>query len=122
MRVVRVAYIVLGTVSLVLGVVGIFVPLLPTTPFLLLTAYCYSRSSTKYYNWLISQPRLGKYILDYNRDRTIPFHVKVISLSLLWASILYCTVFVLDNILLRLTLLAIVGGVTVHIVSLKSKR
>jgi uncharacterized membrane protein YbaN (DUF454 family) len=57
--------ILIGWTSVILGVLGIFLPLLPTTPFLLLEAACFVRSRPRFYNWLVNPPKLGKYILHY---------------------------------------------------------
>ena len=79
-----------GSLSLALGVAGIFVPLLPTTPFLLLSAALYMRSSPRLYDWLLRQPCLGAYIRDFRENRAIPLRAKVVSVVLVWLSIGYC--------------------------------
>lgn len=81
-----------GVVSLALGVAGIFLPLLPTTPFLLLSAWLFVRSSPRLYDWLMSHPRLGEYIRNFREERAIPLRVKVISVSLIWLTIGFCIV------------------------------
>jgi hypothetical protein len=68
---IRLVLMVIGTVSLGIGVVGIFVPVLPTTPFLLLAAACYARASTRLYGWLISRPALGPVIIEWRRSRSL---------------------------------------------------
>ena len=65
-------YIALGTLSLALGILGIFLPLLPTTPFLLLTAALYFKSSPRLYNWLLNQKHLGPYIRNFRENNAIP--------------------------------------------------
>ena len=82
--IVRVLLLSAGTVSVVLGVVGIFLPILPTTPFLLLAAACYVRSSNKFYTWLVSHPVLSKYILAYLDGQGIPRKAKYYTLSVMW--------------------------------------
>ena len=111
-----------GSFSLGLGIIGIFLPLLPTTPFLLLTAYCYLRSSPKLYRWLINQPQIGQYIINFNTYQIIPIKAKVSSISLLWTSILFCIFYVTELLWLRVLLLLIAIGVTIHILSFKSKK
>ncbi|RLA39588.1 MAG: DUF454 domain-containing protein [Gammaproteobacteria bacterium] len=81
---VRVLLFGLGSLSLVLGVVGIFLPLLPTTPFLLLAAGCFVRSSDRFYGWLISHPVLSKYILAYLDGSGIPRKAKYYTLLTMW--------------------------------------
>lgn len=121
MSLVRVLCIVLGSISLVLGIIGAFVPLLPTTPFLLLTAFLYMRGSPRCYNWLMRQPMLGKYIRDYRENKVIPLRAKIISLTLLWISISYCILYVIPLWPVKALLAMIAAGVTFHILSFKSK-
>ncbi len=118
---VRILCIVLGSVSLVLGVIGAFVPLLPTTPFLLLTAFLYMKGSQRCYVWLMRQPVLGKYIRDYRENKIIPLRAKIISLTLMWGSMAYCAVYVIHQWPVRILLAMIAIGVTMHILSFKSK-
>ncbi len=73
-----------GSISMALGISGIFLPLLPTTPFLLLAAACYVRSSDKFYNWLIAHPVLSKYILAYLNGEGIPRRAKYYTLLTMW--------------------------------------
>ena len=89
----RYLLMVLGSVALALGVAGIFLPLLPTTPFLLLAAALYFRSSPRLYDWLLSHRHLGPYIRNFRENRAIPLRVKIVSVSLVWVTLLYCTFF-----------------------------
>jgi uncharacterized membrane protein YbaN (DUF454 family) len=84
---VRYALLGVGWLSVALGVIGIFVPVLPTTPFLLLAAACFVRSSRRFYLWLVEHPRLGPWISDYLEGNGMPRKAKVYTLSLMWASI-----------------------------------
>ena len=110
----------IGTVSLVLGVIGIFLPVLPTTPFLLLSAALYLRSSRRLYNWLLSHRHLGPYIKNFYEKRAIPLRVKIVSVSLLWITLLYCAFFVASAWWMRILFIAIAAGVTVHILGYKT--
>ncbi|BAU75349.1 YbaN family protein [Metapseudomonas furukawaii] len=85
----RMILLVVGWLSVVLGVIGIFVPVLPTTPFLLLAAACFVRSSRRFYFWLVEHPRLGPWIRDYLEGQGIPLKGKVYTLVLMWASIAF---------------------------------
>ena len=84
---IRYALLTIGWLSVVLGVVGIFLPVLPTTPFLLLAAACFVRSSKRFYLWLVGHPKLGPWIRDYLDGNGLPLKAKVYSIGLMWASI-----------------------------------
>jgi uncharacterized protein len=114
--------IILGTSSLAVGIAGIFVPILPTTPFLLLTAACYARSSKRFYNWLISNRLFGDYIRNYLERRGIPVKVKASSLALLWISIGCSAAFATDTLWVRIILIVIAIGVTTHVLFLRTLR
>ena len=73
----RAVLLVVGTASLLIGLIGIVLPILPTTPFLLVTAACYARASTRLYRWLIGQRSLGPIITEWRRSRSLPPGVKV---------------------------------------------
>jgi uncharacterized protein len=109
--------IVAGSLSLILGVIGIFVPLIPTTPFLLLTAACYLKSSPKLYQRLISNKYIGSYIINYREKKIIPLRAKIFTLVLLWGTMSYCIFFLIDILWLRILLGCIAVGVTVHVLS-----
>ncbi len=111
----------LGTVSLGLGILGIFLPLLPTTPFLLLTASLYVKASPKAYQWLIDQPHLGKYIRNYREHKIIPLRAKVASLGLMWGSMLCCILFWVPYGWLKAVLGLVAVLITWHILSFKSR-
>ncbi|HJU74440.1 MAG TPA: YbaN family protein [Gemmatimonadaceae bacterium] len=110
----RVALLLCGTLSLGLGLLGIVVPLLPTTCFLLLAAWCYARSSQRLYNRLLTARLIGPYLQRYRDSRVIPPKVKTAALVMMWITIGYA-VFTYPNVWVRLTLLAIAIGVTIHL-------
>lgn len=83
----RYCLLTIGWLSVALGVLGIFLPLLPTTPFLLLAAACFMRSSKRFYLWLVEHPRLGPWIRDYLAGEGIPRKAKIYAISLMWVSI-----------------------------------
>ena len=117
----RTALLICGSLSLGLGVLGIFVPLLPTTCFLLLAAWCYARSSPRLYEKLLATRWIGDYLRRYRDERAIPRPVKTASLVMMWITIGY-SVFVFPNIVVRAVLLAIAIAVTVHLVKLPTAR
>lgn len=116
----RIVYIILGTISLVLGILGIFLPLLPTTPFLLLTAALYFRGSPELYDWLMNHKYLGPYIRNYRENKAIPLRAKIISVTLVWATMSYCIIFVAPYLWLKIILFLIASGVSYHILSFKT--
>jgi len=87
--VVRYLLLAIGWLSVALGVLGIFLPVLPTTPFLLLAAACFARSSPRFHAWLIHHPRLGPWIRGYLDGEGIPLKAKAYAIGLMWASILF---------------------------------
>lgn len=116
----KLLYLLLGTLCLILGIIGIFLPVLPTTPLLLLTAFCYYRGSSRMYDWLMSHPKLGPYIRNFREHRMIPRRVKAYILTMLWLSLLFCA-YILHPIWLKFLMIAIAIGVTIHILSYKSE-
>ncbi|TET92265.1 DUF454 domain-containing protein [Candidatus Aerophobetes bacterium] len=108
-----------GTFSLGLGIVGILLPLLPTTPFLLLAAACYARSSERLNNWLLNNRWFGNYLRNYWKGKGIPLKVKVLSISFLWITIGYSALFVVQILLGKIILVIIAIGVTIHILSIR---
>jgi uncharacterized membrane protein YbaN (DUF454 family) len=109
-----------GILAVGLGVVGIFVPLLPTTPFLLLAAACFARSSPRLHAWLLNNRWFGSYIRHYREHRAISLPAKVVSLALLWGVIGYTAIAVVTALWLRVLLAAIAIGVTIHLLGLKT--
>ena len=84
---VRVALWTCGSIALLLGIVGIFLPGLPTTPFVLVAAACYARASEPFYRWLIANPAFGPLIIEWRRHRSMPHRVKWLALTLMSLSI-----------------------------------
>ncbi len=125
-RVIRAFLLVAGTISLVFGAIGIVVPILPTTPFLLLAAACYLRSSERMHKWLLGNRWFGEYIRNYQEGKGIPLKTKIVAISFLWVTIICSAFLILDEILIaQVVLLLIALGVSVHIVRLptfKSKQ
>ena len=112
---------ILGCVSLGLGILGIFLPVLPTTPFLLLSAALFLRSHSVLYEWLMNHPKLGPYIKNFMEHKSIPLHVKIVSVVMVWLTLLNCAIFVADHLVFRLIFILIAAGVTIHILSYKTR-
>jgi uncharacterized protein len=109
-----------GVLSVGLAILGVFLPLLPTTPFLLLAVACFLRSSDRLYRWLINQRYLGPYIRNYREHRAITLPTKIVTLLLLWGAIIYAAFGVIEMLLIRALLLLIAVSVTAHVLSLKT--
>lgn len=112
--------ILLGSISLALGVIGIFLPLLPTTPFLLLSAALYVRSSEKLYQWLIHQKYLGNYIRHFREHKAIPLRAKIFSITMVWITLTYCAIMISDEIWIKSLFLILAISITWHILSYKT--
>ena len=112
--------VTLGVIAVALGIIGVLVPLLPTTPFLLLAAACFVRSSERLYAWLIRHRWFGTYIRHYREHRAIPLRAKVVTLALLWGSIGYAILAIVTAWWARALLGAIAAGVTIHILRIKT--
>ena len=110
----------MGLISLGLGILGAFLPVLPTTPLLLLSAALFLRGNEKLYDWLMNHPKLGTYISNFTKHKAIPLRVKVVSITFLWLTLLNCAIFVADHIALRLFFLVLAVTVTVHILSYRT--
>jgi uncharacterized membrane protein YbaN (DUF454 family) len=116
----RILLVIAGTFFVGLGIVGIFVPVLPTTPFLLLAAACYARSSQKFYGWLLNNKLFGSYIRNYLERKGISLRAKVVTLTLLWITIGSSVAFVVETLVLKLILVIIAIGVSIHILSVRT--
>lgn len=97
-----------------------FIPLLPTTPFLLLAAACYIRSSPRTYRWLMSNRLLGNYIRSYRSGAGVPLRVKAFTLCVLWLTIGYSALYVVQSVWVQLGLGLIAVGVTAHILAIRT--
>ncbi|MBM3710528.1 MAG: DUF454 domain-containing protein [Actinobacteria bacterium] len=116
----RILFISLGTFFVALGVLGILLPVLPTTPFLLIAAALYARSSQRFYNWLLNNRFFGKYIKNYREGKGIPIKFKVFAITLLWITIGCSAFFAVKILIVRIILLLVAIGVTTHIIRIKT--
>jgi len=111
--------IAIGFISVGLGAIGVFLPILPTTPFLLLAAWLFLRSSDHFYYWLMNHRVFGKYVKDYIEEKGIRKGIKIWALSLLWTSIIFSSFFI-PLWVGRIMLYIIASIVTIHILKLKT--
>jgi uncharacterized membrane protein YbaN (DUF454 family) len=115
-------WILSGTLCVGLAIVGIFLPVLPTTPFLLLAAFCYGRGSGRFYNWLVYRSRFGGYIRNYRSGHGITVRQKSMTLLLLWMTIGFTSAFAVPAWWLKILLGIVATGVTIHILKMKTWR
>lgn len=106
---------IIGCIAVALGVIGVFLPLLPTTPFLLLASACFARGSTRLHQWLLNSEPLGAYLRDYEAGRGIPMRAKIVAILLMWTSLIVGIVRV-PSLGLRLMLAAIGLGVSIYLI------
>lgn len=119
---IRLLFIILGSLCLGLGLIGMIIPVLPTTPFLLLAAYFYARSSKRFYIWLTTNRWFGEYIRNYREGRGMPLRHKVITIALVWLSIGSTALLAVSSWWMRAILLAIAVGVTIHLARIKTPK
>ena len=117
----KLAYLALGTASLVLGLIGIVLPVLPTTPFILLAAWCYYRGSPRFHTWLVNHPKLGPIVEEYGDGRGMKKESKQKAIIMTWAAVLLTTTFILDTFQLRAMVIALAGIGTLVILRLKTR-
>lgn len=109
------AWNIFGSIFVAIGIIGIFIPLLPTTPFLLLAAYCFNRGSEKMRLWFNNNSLIKPYIDNYKKKQGIPLRAKMNSLVLLWITV-GISIYFVSNIYLRIILVLVIIGVTIHLV------
>ncbi|MDI6766886.1 MAG: YbaN family protein [Bacteroidota bacterium] len=115
----KIIFIVIGTISVTLGIIGIFVPLLPTTPLLLLGAACFAKSSVKFHNWLFHNRWFGRYLTNYREGKGIPVRIKVLSIVVLWIVVGCGMIFSEISEILKILLIMVGIAVTIHLMLLK---
>lgn len=115
-------YLTIGWLCVALGVIGIFVPLLPTTPFLLLAAALFVRSSPRMHAWLLTHKYLGTTLRRFYKERSISLRVKVISVCSMWIAILHALFFLAPAWYVCVALITVCAATTYYILSLKTAK
>jgi uncharacterized membrane protein YbaN (DUF454 family) len=115
-------FVIAGSIALAIGVIGIIMPVLPTTPFLLLAAICYMRGSQRLYNALLCNRFIGSYVRNYLEGRGMSLKMKIWTLSLLWAAVVCTAVLATNSLIIRIILAVVLIGVTVHILLIKTTK
>ena len=121
-KLVRAFFFVAGTVSLVIGVIDIVLPVLPTTPFLLLALACYCRSSERMTHWMLNNKYFGKYIKNYREGKGIPLKTKLLALTILWTTIVFSAFFIIPILIAQIILFTVAAAVTLHLIRLPTYR
>lgn len=116
----RIFLMVGGILCVILGTIGIFLPVLPTTIFFLLAAAAFARSSDRLYDWIMNHPLIGRLIRNYRLYHAVPLQTKVVSVAFLWLTIGASAIFAVESWWLRGLLVCIAIGVTWHILSIKT--
>ena len=117
----RGVFLALGTLALVLGVIGIFLPLLPTTPFVLLAAACYARGSRRFHEWLLAQRTFGPIVHEWERHRSIPYRTKVTAVVLMSLTLGTSIVFFVKPMWLKVALAVMGVGLAVWMYRMPSR-
>lgn len=106
-----------GSIFTGIGLIGIVLPLLPTTPFLLLAAYCFNRGSERMRNWFQKNNTINRYIKNYRDSKGMTLRAKMNSIFILWLSI-GISAYLIDNNYIRIALAIVVVGVTIHLLTI----
>nr|WP_241664405.1 YbaN family protein [Ningiella ruwaisensis] len=116
------SYFVFAWLSIIIGVIGIFLPLLPTTPFILLAAFLFSKSSVRMHNWLITHKYLGPIIIDWEQHGAISLKAKWTSTISMLVLVTYPLLFVIDSIIIQAIVICFMLAVNLFIWTRPSKR
>jgi uncharacterized membrane protein YbaN (DUF454 family) len=111
-------YLIIGTLALVLGAIGLFLPVLPTTPFVILAAACYLRSSKRMHAWILQSRLFGETIENFQAGRGLKRDTKIRALGLMWATISISAFFFVDQLIFRGAMFLVAAGVTVYLLRL----
>ncbi|HOI25837.1 MAG TPA: YbaN family protein [Paludibacteraceae bacterium] len=117
----KTVYIIIGTISLLLGTMGIFLPVLPTTPFYLLTAWLYMKSSDRLYAKVMSNQYFGNTVYNYQKNKAITMKSRIIAITTLWLSISF-SIYLVEILWVRILLLFTALCVTIHLCRMKTLR
>ncbi len=116
----KIFFLTAGSLSVILGVIGIVVPLLPTVPFLLLAAYLYAKGSERFYLWLIHHKWLGTILKNYKDGKGIPIRIRMYSVLFLWLTLGASIVFLIEDTRAKIIMLLVAVGVTLRLILMKS--
>lgn len=116
----KILFVAAGILSVAIGTVGAFVPLLPTVPFLLLAAYFFAKSSPRLYHWLHTNRWFGKILTDYKEGKGVPLRIKVYSIVLMWVVVASSLLYMIESTVGKIIMVVVGIAVTIHLMMLKS--
>lgn len=111
-----------GWVSITAGVAGIFLPLVPSVPFLLLAVFCFSKSSERFHKWLVEHKHLGPMLKDYLLHGAIPYRAKAMAIGMIWVSFPASTFLLVETFWIKVLLLSIAACVTLYLLAIPTAR
>ena len=121
-RIIKALLIAAGTICVALGAIGLVLPLIPSTPFLLLAAACYCRSSERLYSWLISNRYLGEYIKNYREGKGLTPKTKATAITVLWATMIISIGFFVNILPAQVAMVIVAVAVTAYLLKLPTYR
>ncbi|SHM92587.1 YbaN family protein [Gracilibacillus kekensis] len=110
----RTLWLIGGSISLIIGLIGIIVPLLPTTPLVILAAFCFGKSSKALHQWLVTNKYFGKYLADYQSGKGVPIRIKLFAVIIVWTSVLF-TLTVIPLFYVKVFMIGVALFVTIFI-------
>lgn len=117
-KVKKILFILIGTISLGLGCIGIVLPILPTTPFLLLSVACYYKGSKRMHSLLLNNKLFGSYIRNYKDGNGLPLKTKILTLVFLWVVISYSAFFIVNILIFQILMYIVAISVSIHVIKL----
>ncbi len=121
-RVQKYFYFISGIILVLIGTIGIFLPILPTTIFLILASACFIKSSPRAHQWLKNHKLFGQYIKNYEEKSGLTVKSKVFNILFLWIMISISIIFFTSDIVVKIVLFLIAIGVTIHLLMIKTRK
>jgi uncharacterized membrane protein YbaN (DUF454 family) len=120
--IIRYAYLISGFLMVAIGIIGIFLPILPTTIFLILASACFVKSSPKVNDWLRNNKFLSPYLKNYQDKTGLSIQMKIFTISFLWLSISLSAFYLTNEFYIKVILFVIAVGVSIHLIMVKTKK
>ena len=107
-----------GWCSILAGVIGVFLPIVPTVPFLLLSAACFARSSVRFHSWLLEHQYMGPLVRDYQDGSGIPLRAKKMAIGMIWVSFTTSAFLFETDVWIKIFLASVAAGITLYLLKL----